>query len=128
MRSVTRPDHTRSMRPNPMRVRGVLLTAFLATALWWAVQPHGIGANGLGGPVDSLGDRGGPLTTPIPAASSEGLVVPYTVRSGDTLWSIARSVQPEGDVRPLVDRILVMRGDRPLQVGEGLMIPIELGE
>ena len=40
------------------------------------------------------------------------------VQPGDTLWTIARRVQPTGDVRPLVDRLSRERKGRPLQVGE----------
>jgi LysM repeat protein len=45
-------------------------------------------------------------------AGAEGPVVPradriYVVRSGDTLWRIARTqAGPKEDVRPLVDRLI----------------------
>ncbi|HUR48879.1 MAG TPA: LysM domain-containing protein [Acidimicrobiales bacterium] len=100
------------MRPNPTRIRGLVLSALFATTVWWAAQPGGLG-----------GTEGGPLTTPRPAAVSSGPVVSRTVEPGDTLWSIARSVQPKGDVRPLVDRILSSRGGSPLQVGEEITVP-----
>ena len=100
------------MRPNPPKIRGLVLSALFATTVWWAAQPGGLG-----------GTEGGPLTTPRPAAVSSGPVVSRTVQPGDTAWSIARSVQPEGDVRPLVDRILSSRGGRPLQVGEEINVP-----
>jgi len=51
-------------------------------------------------------------------------VVSRTVQPGDTIWSIARRVQPQGDVRPVVDRILSTRGGRPLQVGEEITVPL----
>src|SRR5262245_42602808 len=38
------------------------------------------------------------------------------VQPGDTLWSIARRVQPSGDVRPLVDKLDAQRHGRALQV------------
>jgi LysM repeat protein len=101
------------MRPNPARFRGLVLSALFATTVWWAAQPGGLGGTG-----------SGPLTTPRPAAVSSGPVVSRTVQPGDTLWSIARSVQPTGDVRPLVDQILSTRGGRPLQVGEEITVPV----
>ena len=68
-----------------------------------------------------LGALGG---GPLPA--SERGVVPmqpiagevHVVQPGDTLWTIARSLQPEGDVRPLVDRLSRQRGNDPLVPGE----------
>jgi hypothetical protein len=47
----------------------------------------------------------------------------YVVQSGDTLWSIARSLQPQGDVRPLVDDLTAGRHGRPLQPGERIELP-----
>jgi nucleoid-associated protein YgaU len=44
----------------------------------------------------------------------------YVVRSGDTLWSIARHLQPEGDVRPLVDVLAERAGGAALQPGQRL--------
>ena len=98
-----------------MRLRGIILSALLATAVWFA-------ATG-GTPAQLDGTMGGPLTAPRPASSLSGPVVLRTVQPGDTLWSIARSVQPDGDIRPLVDELLSARGGRPLQVGEELTVP-----
>lgn len=96
-----------------MKLRSLLLSASLATvltaAVWWATQP--------------LGQGSGPLTAPLPAASSSGEVVAHTVQPGDTLWSIARRAQPSGDPRPLVDRLTRSRGGRSLQVGEEILVP-----
>ena len=47
----------------------------------------------------------------------------YVVRRGDTLWSIARALQPEGDVRPVVDALAAARQGRPLEVGETIVLP-----
>jgi LysM repeat protein len=38
-------------------------------------------------------------------ANGESPQQTYTVMAGDTLWSVARSIQPTGDVRPLVSKI-----------------------
>lgn len=63
-----------------------------------------------------------------PAASASSGAAPaggtqITVQAGDTLWTIARSVQPTGDVRPLVDELTATYGGAPLQVGQRLTIP-----
>lgn len=89
--------------------------AALAAALLGA----GIAAGGV------LGE--GPLTLPGPAPAAAPAAVPvarasYVVRPGDTLWHIARSLQPEGDVRPLVQRLSAARRGAPLQVGERVVL------
>ena len=47
----------------------------------------------------------------------------YVVQPGDTLWSIARRLQPEGDLRPLVDQLVDLNGGTDLAVGQRLPIP-----
>lgn len=69
------------------------------------------GATGLA----MLGDGPEPIS---PAASRPHIVLP-----GDTMWSIARSLQPEGDLRPLVDRLATAHGGATLQVGERIGLP-----
>lgn len=73
-----------------------------------------------------------PLTSygRAPAAGSSSLegALPvarasYVVRPGDTLWQIARALQPTGDVRPLVQRLAAGRAGTPLLVGERLVLP-----
>jgi len=44
------------------------------------------------------------------------------VRPGDTLWTIARRLQPSGDIRPLVDRLVGAHGPAPLHPGERLVV------
>jgi LysM repeat protein len=58
------------------------------------------------------------------AAITTGQVEHVVVQPGDTLWAIARRAQPEGDLRPLVDELTRSRGNRPLQVGEEIAIPV----
>ena len=41
---------------------------------------------------------------------------------GDTLWSVARSIQPSGDVRPLVDRLADRIGGAGLEVGQRISL------
>jgi hypothetical protein len=47
----------------------------------------------------------------------------WVVQPGDTLWAIARRVQPSGDIRPLVDAMSAEVHGHPLQVGERLVLP-----
>ncbi len=45
---------------------------------------------------------------------------PYVVQPGDTLWAIARRIQPEGDVRALVDELASELGGAIIQPGQRL--------
>jgi len=60
--------------------------------------------------------------TPTSAAGSSAPAV-HVVQPGDTLWSIARSIDPDGDVRVTVDRLAALNGRGPLQVGQQLVLP-----
>jgi hypothetical protein len=42
------------------------------------------------------------------------------VQPGDSAWSIARRLQPTGDIRPLVDRLVERTGGGVLRAGERL--------
>jgi hypothetical protein len=67
-----------------------------------------------GGPVPS--HDGGRETRPV---ASEA----YLVHNGDTLWGIARRIQPEGDVRPVVDELARQMGGTVLRPGDVVVWP-----
>jgi hypothetical protein len=65
----------------------------------------------------------------VPASAPEGNITGpparvVVVQPGDTVWTIARAVQPDGDVRPLVDTLLANH-PAPLQPGDHLLVPID---
>ena len=62
------------------------------------------------------------VARPAPAVQPIG-VETYRVQPGDTLWSIARQLQPHGDVRTLVDRLSDEHGGAPLRPGDVLTVP-----
>lgn len=71
---------------------------------------------------------GGPLPAPGPSrpAAVRGAPTdasPYVVQPGDTFWTIARRLDPKGDVRPLVDRLVSAHGGSALYVGERIALP-----
>ncbi len=78
------------------------------------------------------GTGGGPLTTTGAAASGVGPMTPadtavWVVRPGDTLWSIAESLDPRGDVRPLVDRLSAEVHGGDIYPGETIALPAGAG-
>jgi hypothetical protein len=67
---------------------------------------------------------GGPLaTTGAPGGGRPAAVRVWTVRPGDTLWSIAEAVDPGGDVRPLVDRLADETRGTAIYPGETIGVP-----
>jgi len=76
----------------------------------------------INGALDRIG--GGPLTTTgVPSGAQSAAAQSWVVKPGDTIWSIATSIDPRGDVRPLVDRLNKEVGDAPLYPGETIPIP-----
>lgn len=57
------------------------------------------------------------------SAVIDGPTVEATAERGDTLWTLARRVQPTGDVRPAVEAMLAERGTTAVQVGERVRVP-----
>lgn len=71
-------------------------------------------AGTLGG--DPLSASDGPA--PVPAGAETLLVQP-----GETLWSVARDLQPTGDLRSVVDELAALNGGATLQAGQTLVLP-----
>lgn len=63
--------------------------------------------------------------SPAPASPASATAADQTVvvAPGDTLWSIARDLQPSGDVRALVDELLALNGAGPIQPGDRVIVP-----
>jgi hypothetical protein len=56
------------------------------------------------------------------AASTPGTTRAYVVQSGDTLWSIARTLRPHGEIRGLVDQLEARAGGATLVAGQRLRL------
>jgi len=103
----TRPLSRRRATPAAYRLRR-LAAALLVTGLVlvaWAVL-SGIGV------LSSTG-----------ASASGAAPATVVVAPGDTFWSIASRIQPSGDVRPLVDRLVADHGGTALRVGARISVP-----
>lgn len=64
-----------------------------------------------------------PTTARPAAAAADAAATTVRARAGDSLWSIARRLQPTGDVRPLVDQLVSLNGTAPLQPGQAVVLP-----
>jgi hypothetical protein len=103
----------------------VLLVAVTLVALGWAAA----GAMGAGSADDLSIVTAASLAAPLaPAAAPDAAptapVAPkvYVVRPGDTVWSIAERLHPEGDVRELVDQLTERAGGSGLQAGQRIAL------
>ncbi len=108
-RRVARPVAARPVSPSTYRRRQALAAG--AVAALAAVASVVLGALG-----------GGSLTAPErPLPVVAGRL--YEVQPGDTFWAIARSLDPDGDPRPLVDRLVADHGGALLVAGEHIRLP-----
>lgn len=86
-----------------LTVAGLVIVAVLAVSAF---------VGGLSAvPVDPTSSAAVVDAAPISSSS-------YVVKSGDTVWAIAHKLQPEGDVRPLVDELAARVGSTGLQAGQ----------
>jgi LysM repeat protein len=81
--------------------------------------------------VSALSLLGGELigrvtgTTGAPAVAAVGEPIVHVVQPGDTLWSIAGSINPDGrDLRATVDRLVDAAGGSVLQPGQRIVLPV----
>ena len=77
-------------------------------------------AVGLALPLSGTGGRSH-ATGSAPAGI--GRQLEYTVRPGDTLWTIAERVDPNNDPRPLVAKLAAQTGSDSVVPGERISLP-----
>ena len=113
------------------RRRLMVLLAALTTAVLLVVAASRAAATFRDVPASVPERRPVPALANAASSANGGAAAPavrraasgYVVQPGDTLWSIARRLQPEGDIRPLVDRLVDLNGGADLAVGQRLPIP-----
>ena len=89
------------------RARAFVVTALVLVALAWGASRA---QTAFGGAPASAPERRLPPAT-------------YLVQPGDTLWTIAHQLQAEGDVRPLVRKLVQLNDGAELEVGQVLVLP-----
>ena len=104
---------TRPLAPAVYRRRRIGALLVLATLVLVAVLGVGALRSAVSAPGSSSAGR--------PAASVVGGPV-HVVQPGDTLWSIARSLHPHGDIRVVVDRLEARLGGATLQPGQRVSV------
>jgi hypothetical protein len=114
----TGPD--RATRFRRRRLVALVATALTVVALIGAVDYlSGLtGPNGGPVPLDAGPAEAGPG---LPAAAQGEA---YVVQPGDTYWTIAATVAPDRDPRPVVDQLRDANGDGPLAAGDRLVLDI----
>jgi hypothetical protein len=118
-------DGTGSRRPVAKACgpgRSVLVVVLLAALIVVAVALLQAGAGtGSGTSASAIESSGGAAGLPGPARLASARI--YTVKPGDTLWSIVAASGIKGDIRPVVDALVAQQHGRPLQVGERIEVP-----
>jgi hypothetical protein len=106
------------------RGRAVLAAAFLLAGLLGSVPAVVGDAPGAAAPSPAAGAE--PAAVPGAALAELGLARPYTVATGDSLWSIAAATGLADDPRRVVDRIAELSGltDARLVPGQQLWVPV----
>lgn len=120
--SPARPNGRPALRPDAGSGRRRAVDRRVRLARLVAVSGLGV----LGAVV--LSTRFADAESPAPAATGVGVssAVVVVVQPGETLWSVARALQPSGDVRPLVARLSRANGGSGVRAGDRLTVPAEL--
>lgn len=122
-RSITPPPRLRPSAAAYWRRRVVALLALTSLV----VAAHLLASSAFARP-DELSVVTAPtaseaVAAPVAAPTVEPAGDVYVVRPGDTMWSIASGLQPDGDVRALVDQLTERAGGSGLQAGQ--RIPLD---
>ena len=111
---VVRPQQVRATTAATYRRRR-LMAATVATAM---VVVLFLALSALASPVRA--PAAAPGAGSGASLAGEGV---HVVQPGDTFWGIARSLRPNEDPRPLVDRMVAAHGSPSLMVGERITLP-----
>lgn len=110
----------RLQRRQPAAVYRRRRLAVVASVVLMAVAVGAWGPGTLGWTWHRMAGEG--ASAAVASATPAATASSWTVRPDDTLWSIAKQIQPTGDFRPVLERLISRYGDRPLEVGEVLQV------
>lgn len=104
------------------RRRRAVVGLVLATAVVAVLLARSASSGTVDAPsVVTAASSGAPAVV-VPAAAPAVAPRAYVVRPGDTVWSIAQKLRPEGDVRDLVDQLTERAGGSGLQAGQRIAL------
>ncbi len=109
------PRRTRPAAATYRRRRLVALAAAVVLAACVALAGRAVIPATGGGPFPAPG------SSPVSGLSAAGQQA-YVIQPGDTIWSVARRIQPAGDIRPLVDELVDRNGGAALRPGQVLVL------
>ncbi len=110
-RSVRADRATRTRQPVRLTARGRAAVFFLLSVVTLLLVMIAVG----GTTADASATPGGPATASV------------VVQAGDSLWTIAKSLQPNGDPRAMMQTLADLNGlqGADLVPGQQLIVPIE---
>jgi nucleoid-associated protein YgaU len=116
---VTRPG-ARIYRRRRLGVLAAALSVVLLAVLLTSLTSRSSGSDVRMAPAEA------PIVREPAAYGASGQSVParavYVVQPGDTIWSIAHALDPAGDTRATVDRIVALNGSAALEPGQRLRL------
>lgn len=133
-RPVRMPQVKQHLQPNPLQsnarplrslVAGVALAftvAFAAVGVMQIVGSSSAGASGAAPLVSAEANQNASVVSASPAADVSAAKANVIVQPGDSLWTVARRIQPKGDVRKLVDKLAQRVGSKQIEPGQSIDI------
>ena len=98
----------------------VAAVALVILGLFGAIRVvQGVGDGASSGATGQAVDR----SAPVSVAVGDQVIV---ARPGDSLWSIATSLDPDADPRPVVAALIEANGGESVQIGQQIVIPSAL--
>jgi len=113
----------RPFRPSGHRLPSVAVRR--RRAVWVLVILIALGSLLGAGSLAGAGQAGAdPKATGTRAVGTPIVATVHVVQPGETLWTLARRLKPQGEIRPIVDRWQAEHGPGPLVPGDRLRLAV----